>query len=229
MGRAGAASLAREVDLPRQTVYSLLEDLVAGRFIEQSDRKGVRQYYADPNQLLRLLNHRKEELDAHKRVLREELPKFLAKGRRAKALPVVQYYEGQEGLKRLFENILAQYKKGKLKSFRGFGINQFYPGMEEYLASFVEKRNAYGVQTTLFIANAPDAFGIRDEQSALGRTFKRLPIEPQQAAIYFVGNAIYLFSYKDNVGVMIENQAIAQYMKDVFDSFWEKTAESTAS
>lgn len=221
-GLANAATIAREAGLPRQTTYSLLDELVRERFIEQGDKKGVRQFYADPNQLIKLITVRKEELERNKRVVEEELPKLLAKNHRAQALPIVQYYEGQEGLKRLFENILERYAKGKLKLFRGYGINQFYPGMENFLKFFIEKRNTYDVKTSLFIANAPDRFGIKDEQSALGRDFKRLNIEEQEAGVYLVGNAVYLFSYKDNVGVMVENTAIAKYMKDVFDESWEK-------
>lgn len=222
-GLANAATIAREAGLARQTTYSLLDGLTVKQFVQQSDKKGVRQFYADPNQLVKLINQRKEELETHKRVVEEELPKLLAKSRRARALPIVQYYEGTEGLKRLFENILERYKKGKLRIFRGYGINQFYEGMEDFLKYFVVERHRYGVDSKIFIANAPDAFGVEDSGASLGRSFKRLDIEEQQAAVYMVGNAVYLFSYKDNVGVMIENQAIAQYLKDTFDIFWEKT------
>ncbi len=221
IGLAGAAKVAKETGLPRQTVYSLLADLVKKRFIDQSDKRGVRQFYADPNELLRLVAERKDELEKQKKTLERELPKLLAENKRGGAFPVVQYYEGQEGLKRLFENILTQHKGTKAKSFRGFGINRFDGGLEEYIRGFIERRHSYGVTTNLLIADAPDNFGIRDEQTALGRNVKRLDIDEQEAGIYFVGNRAYFFSYKDNVGVMIENQAIVKYLKDAFDVLWD--------
>ncbi|TAK57259.1 hypothetical protein EPO17_02440 [Patescibacteria group bacterium] len=110
-----------------------------------------------------------------------------------------------------------------MTKFRGYGINYFYGSLESFLQNFVKERYGYGVKTNLFIANAPDNFNIVDEKSALGRTVKHLDMEEQKAALYLVANRAYLFSYADNVGVMIENQAIIQLLKDVFDDHWEKS------
>lgn len=222
-GLSSASAIARAAKLPRQTAYSLLEHLVAEGYVEQSDRKGVRQYYADPNGLGKLIARKKEVLDRAKKAFEEEVPRLLSEHRRGTSLPVVQYYEGQAGLRRLFENILDQHRKGKAKTFRGLGINRFYGDMESYLREFVARRHKLGVQTNLLIANAPDNFGIRDERTALGRNVRRLDIDEQEAAIYLVGKNAYFFSYRDNVGVMIENQAITEYLKQVFDIVWDRT------
>jgi sugar-specific transcriptional regulator TrmB len=224
IGQSSSSQIAAELNLPRQTIYSVLEKLIEDGFVEQSDKRGVKQFFADPNQLLALVEKQKEELERSKQTLKEEIPKILAENKRGGEVPIVQYYEGQEGLRRLFENILKLYQKGKSKTFRGYGINLFYPGLEKFLQDFVEKRSSFGVDTNLFIAEGPDGFGITDETSALKRDIKRLSIEPQQAGIYIAGNQIYLFSYKDNIGVLVENQAIARFMKDAFDDHWEKTA-----
>lgn len=222
-GLANAAAIARAAGLPRQTTYSLLETLVSEGFVEQSDKKGVRQYYADPNELGKLITRRKDELDKSKKVLEEEIPKILSKNKRGTSLPIVQYYEGQEGLKRLFENMLEQHKGPKVKMFRGLGINKIYGGMEAYVREFFTRRHKLGVTTNLLIANAPDNFGIKDERTALGRNVKHLAIDEQEAGIYLVGKSAYFFSYKDNVGVMIENQAITRYLQEAFDLLWQKT------
>lgn len=221
-GATSAAEIARAAELPRQTTYSLLEELVAQGFVEQSDKKGVRQYYADPNELAKVVARRKEALDKAKKALDEEIPQVLAQNRRGTALPIVQYYEGQEGLKRLFEHILDQHRSAKAKTFRGLGINKIYGGMEAYIREFFVRRHKLGVTTKLLIANASDNFNIYDDRTALGRSVKRLPIDEQEAGIYLVGKGAYFFSFKDNVGVMIENQAITEYLKQAFDLLWEK-------
>lgn len=222
-GSTGAAAIARTAGLPRQTTYSLLEELVTQGFVEQSDKKGVRQYYADPNAIGKLVTRRKEELDRAKKALDEEIPKLLSENRRGISLPVVQYYEGQEGLKRLFEDILDTHKSPKAKSFRGFGINRLYGGMESYMRDFLKRRHKLGVTTNLFIADAPDNFGIKGPDTTLGRDIKRLDIDEQEAGIYLAGKKAYFFSYKDNMGVMIENQAITEYLKQAFDALWRKS------
>lgn len=224
-GVAPASRIAKDVGLPRQTVYSVLQKLVEGGLIEQSDRRGVRQFSADPDQLFRVLDQRTKKLAASKEMLKQEVAILLTKGHRPSALPVVQYYEGREGLKRLFRGILDLYQRGAEKTFRGYGINFFYPGLEEFLQRFVEKRHALGVQTRLFIARGPEGFGLEAGGPTLGRAIKRLDMEAQDAGIYLVGDRLYLFSYKDNVGVMVENRAVTKFLREVFDNHWQRVKE----
>jgi len=93
----------------------------------------------------------------------------------------------------------------------------------DYLYDFVKKRHAYGVKTELFIGKGEDDFMITDgRSSALGRTVKHLNMPPQQAGAYIVGDAVYLFSYRDNVGIKIENAAIVELLKASFDDHWKR-------
>jgi predicted transcriptional regulator len=218
-GACSAPQLGRELALPRQTVYSILQKLVDEGFVEQSDKKGVKHFFADPNDLLSLIEKRKKHLDASKEALKKELPKILKKTR-SRSFPKVQYYEGEMGLQKLFENILATYKKGEDEEFRGYGINNMHGVLSGYIEKFIKERYEYGVRTRLFIGRGPDDFRITNSGNAYGREVKNLNIEPQKAGLYLAGKQVYLFSYEDNVGVMIENKAIVKLLKDVFDERW---------
>ena len=220
VGLCRASRVAREVDLPRQTVYSLLQQLVREEFVEQSDKRGVKQFFADPEKLLTLLEKRKRKLDDERAVLQREIPNLLSLRKNKDAFPKVQYYEGERGLKRLFRNILDQYAQGEREIFRGYGINTFKDVLHEYPRDFVKERWKYGVETHLFIGRGSDDFGITGPSNAYGRTVKCLDIEPQKAGLYVVGSRVYLFSYADLVGVMVENEAIAKLLRNTFDEHW---------
>ena len=60
-------------------------------------------------------------------------------------------------------------------------------------------------------------------ENVLGRTIKQLPMDPQKASLYIVGDRLYLFSFEDKVGVMIENKAIARLLNEIFGIQWEQT------
>ena len=139
-------------------------------------------------------------------------------------LPEVNFYSGALGQMKLFEGILEIYKKGKSKKFRGYGINQLSSSkfLDDYLNYFVKKRHSFGVETSLFIGQGKDDFGITNDTNALGRTIKHIDIESQMAGIYYVQDRMYLFSYKDNVGIMIRNKTIVQMLKDIFDDHWNR-------
>jgi predicted transcriptional regulator len=223
IGLSNTQQISREMELPRQTVYSVLFKLIEEGFVEQSDKRGVKHFYADPNVLLSLIEKKKTDLERSRKMAEEEIPKILAASKLGASVPVVQYYEGREGLKRLFEGILGVYKKGEEKEFRGYGVNFFFPGLESFMQKFVEERASYGVKTRLFIGKGIDGFNITNEANTFGRDIKRLEIEHQKAGIYIVGDRAYFFSYKDNVGVMIENRSIAEFLKVTFDDHWNKS------
>ena len=220
---APASRIAKEARLPRQTVYSIIDDLVGEGFIEQSDRRGVKIFSANPENLLALLDRRKEEVAKNKQLVEKALPEFLSLQKRVRALPKVQYYEGEDGVKHLFENILEQYRKGGGKKFRGYGINKLKETLDEFLYDFIKKRGELGVETKLFVAQGPDDFGITSEGNRYGRKVKRIPMDPQKAAVYIVGDRVYLFSYEDDVGVMVENEKISNLLKVAFDDHWQRS------
>jgi DNA-binding MarR family transcriptional regulator len=220
MGQANAAPIGKRVNLPRQTAYSILKGLAEQGFVEQSAKGRSTTFSATLEHLERACDIRRMKLVESKAALQAEVPKILA-NQRGVELPRVRYYEGVSGLKRMFEDILLQYGEGKApKLFRGYGVNKMQSALGDYLFEFVKERGKLGVETHLFIGEGEDDLGVEQEQ--LGRLVKRLRIAPQKAGMYLVGNRVYLFSFPDRVGVMIENAAIAQLLTVTFDDHWVK-------
>lgn len=222
IGPASAPQIAREIKIPRQTAYTLLAEMAVKGYIEQSNRRGVKQFFAEPEQLTTLIEKRKKEAEDQRVFLEKEMPKILALRPKKVSLPKVLYYEGENGLRRLFENILDQYKKGEREIFRGYGINKIQGLLHDYIPDFIKERHEYGAETHLFIGRGENDFEIKDTESAYGRKVKQLDMEPQMAGLYLVGDRLYLFSYEDLVGVMIENTAITRLMKNVFEDHWKR-------
>ncbi len=220
---ARASEIATAARLPRQTVYSILKRFIEKGLITATAKKGVRKFACDYRHVSDFVKREQLRLKRVAHSLETGLPPAVAVDLQARPLPLVTYYEGSLGLEHLFDSMLDQYKKGKYKTFRGYGINFLAKtyGLEEYLRYFLEKRAALGVKAKLFIAKGPDDFHIVDEKTRLNRDIKHLDIEEQNAGIYLVGNRLYLFSFKDNVGVMIENRSIAQFIASTFDDYWE--------
>jgi len=222
LGPSNAARIGKEITLPRQTIYSIIQNLVGQGIVEQSDRSGVKHFFVEPNNLLNLIEKRKKDLEKTGSELEKELPKIIALQKHRKSVPKIQYYEGASGLQKLFENIIEQYKKGAEKVFRGYGVNHLgKTDIDDFLRTFMEKRHGQGVITKLFIGKGDDDFGITSEENRYGRNVKQLDIEPQESGIYVVGDRVYLFSFEDNVGIMVENEPIVKMLKAVFDERWD--------
>ncbi len=221
LGVAKAMEIARKIDLPRQTVYSILQQLLRLKLIEQHDKRGIKHFSADPRELVRCIERERERLTEEQRQIEKELPELEALKYRAAPLPKIRYYEGTEGMKRLFYDILDQHRGG-VKEFRGYGVNRFQKALGDFLYEFVKKRFSYGVKTKLLIGQGEDDFGITGEKNAYGRLVKRMNISEQDAGFYLVGDRAYLFSYPDNLGISIENRNITKLLSSVFDDHWQR-------
>lgn len=221
---ARASVVGRRADEARQTTYSILKRFVEDGLVTSTVKGGMRYFSCDYRHLAHFIEHEQIRLRRIGRALETGHSPAVATHRTTSALPRVTYYEGSLGLEHLFESILELYKRGKYKRFRGYGINFLAEtrGLENYIRYFLKERAKLGVTTKLFVAKGPDDFRITDETLRLGRDIKRLDIDEQNAGIYLVGNRVYLFSFKDNVGVMVENQAIAQFMESAFDDHWTR-------
>lgn len=222
LGSSSAAELAREVNLPRQTAYSILESLSTQGIIEQSDLRGTKQFVADLSILQTIVDNRKNIFEEKSKLLRQALPELLAQYGHVSDIPQVTYYQGREGLKKLLDDIIKVYKKGKHRIFRGYGLARPYPGMEETIMKWIEERHKLGVEALVFVPKDVDFRSIGGNENTYGRKFKILDIEDQGAGVYLVGNNVYLFSYKDNVGVKVKNQAIANLLKEIFTEHWKR-------
>lgn len=221
IGSCKVSSIGREAKLPRQTIYHLLNSLIEKGLVEQTDLRGVKQFFADPFKIKSIIEEQRRILESDKKKLDVELVKIMSENPSDTELPRVQFYRGQEGLKRLLSSILDVYRRGKYKTFKGYAINQFYPGMEEFTEYFVKERDKLGVESELFVPKDTDFTKLGGGQDTFGRKFKTLDIDYHKAAFYIVGKRVYLFSYKDGVGVLVENENLANFFRNIFDNQWE--------
>lgn len=221
LGKSTATQIGEELKIPRQTVYYIVDHIVEKGVIDQTDENGVRKYIANPYKLEELLESKQKNLEKSKESLKIEIPKLITEKHVGLELPKVEYYQGREGLERLFNSILKIHKQTEEKEFAGYGINHFYPGMEEFLKNFFEERYELGVKTRLFIGEGIDNDNLDIQNNPLGREYKKLGLGEQKAGIYLVGNNIFMFSYKDNVGIRVENKTIAVLLKAIFENDWK--------
>lgn len=228
-GASTASSLATIIDLPRQTVYSILQKLSDENIIEKGPWKGANKFMVDPTNLSSLIRSKQKKLSRLENTIEELMPELLKMTKvNDRKKPLVQYYEGTFGLKRLFDEILEQFKRKDDDTFRGFGINYFQnTDIRDFLYDFIKERHALGIKTQLLVGLGGDDFGItKDKSTELGREVRRMNTPAQNASIYLVGDRAYLFSYTDDVGIMIEQKLIVSLFKTIFDSEWEKAEKN---
>ncbi|MDR0369479.1 MAG: helix-turn-helix domain-containing protein [Candidatus Peribacteria bacterium] len=110
LGQAPASQIARKINENRVTIYSTLQNMVEKNQILTVVKNKVTQYSAiSPKTLLKLAQEKADSIA-------EKMPELLALSSLFNDKPSVQFYDGLDGLKMLYEDTL-NYPKTTLKAF----------------------------------------------------------------------------------------------------------------
>ena len=216
--------IKKEIELPRQTIYSILERLVYEGLVTYSDKSGTRLYSSSIEVVQTYIKQKVlvwQDIGKKLNVLEKSVTTINKKVKNK--LGKARYFSGEYGLAYLFDSVLKDLSlPDSKKVFIGFGVNSYQgTGIFKVLKRFIAKRSKLGVKTRLIISNREDDLGIISEGDSLGRKVKKIDIDEQQAGCYIVDDVVYVFSYQDQVGIRIEHEHISKLLTSVFENTWK--------
>jgi len=100
LGSSAVQKIARKSGLPRATVYDILDDLSVKGIVSTFEQRGIKHYTAEsPEKLMQLAQERAQLMEA-------ALPQLRAIYRSPLDRPGVRFFQGQEGMKVILEEVL---------------------------------------------------------------------------------------------------------------------------
>lgn len=216
LGEASMGELVKKSKLKRTTLYDVLDSLKEKNLVSLS-KKGKRVTYVaeSPKKLI-------ESIDENKRNLEKLLPELLSVANSITNKPKVRYFEGVEGVKEVYRDVL-RYPNQKIQAWVPENI------IEELDKSFFEDfytpaRLQNKIWAEVIASDLPMIrhYGQFDKVSL--RTMKlidpaRFPFSVE--ICLYGGDKIGVMSYKDQMGLVIESESIAKTLRSVFNLQWE--------
>src|SRR3989338_809466 len=135
LGEALASKIAEKTNTPRTLSYDILENLLKKGLVSYVIKSNKKYFSAfDPNNLIGVLKNQTEEKE---RLVKEALPELLAlKSKKLEEKAKVEVYEGKEGVKTVFNDVLRVGKE-----FLCFGSTGISPELIPYeLSRFHKER-----------------------------------------------------------------------------------------
>ena len=131
LGTSIASTIARRAELNRVTVYTILEDLKKDGIVNETTKEGVKYYSViSPDILLKQLEQKYESF-------KEKVPELLALAEKFGSKPKIQFFEGLEGMKKMYGDQLSS--KTDLLAF--MGRHEINEKLSDYLmTSFIPAR-----------------------------------------------------------------------------------------
>ncbi|MDR0650650.1 MAG: hypothetical protein LBG59_04545 [Candidatus Peribacteria bacterium] len=223
LGQAPASRIADKLNENRVTVYSALEAMKKRDLILTVTKNKVIHYTAiSPKSLLKTIQEKADSFA-------EAMPEFLALSALLNDKPSVQFYEGIEGLKLLYEDTL-NYPDSTLKAFLGYEIVDKRLGRRlnyEYLPQRIKKKILAKVlvsgqpETNLnYIAtNRKDTSSKYTELTYISDALFQLSNE-----INLYGDdkiALMMFGENEMMGLLIKSKMLYKTLNSLFDLTWK--------
>ncbi|HRY59853.1 MAG TPA: helix-turn-helix domain-containing protein [Patescibacteria group bacterium] len=218
-GPANITQIALKSGIKRTTVYSFLDTLKNRSFIIETAVGGRKLYdVADPKELERVIEKQKDIVNQ----ITPDLNNILGQ-REDKSKPKVRFYEGVEGIKKVYEDTLNQPSGSEILAYAGFEeAYRIIP--ESFLKSYVKRRVKKKISARgLLPFDSYSKIHIKENKKELRKTIA-LPADqfPMTNEINIYQNKVAIMSFqKDKIGIIIESEEIASNQRIVFNLLWD--------
>jgi len=217
LGRATIPKLARSAGLKRTTAYGIIDELVASGLVRSINTGKSRLYEAgNPEKLLSLLEFKKRSLSA-------ALPGLTELFETHNIRPQVEFFQGLEGIKKIYEDILNSGTKKVLQIVKNTELQN--QGLDPYSTNYVKKRVEKGI--TAFDLHPKSGALYTPERGTTSEKYKRyvryLPPEVFSAAmiIIYVNKVAMISTQKENFGFILESKEFSSTIRSFFEFMWK--------
>ena len=231
---ASATFIAKKCNLSRSSVYTTLSTLISKGLVGTTYKNNVKQFIAqDQDALEQLLKKEKETLDKKFKLVESLKNSVQFFGRSDIQIPQIIFFEGQEGLKKIYLSMIRQAPKNSVR----YLLRDEFIWQPEWEFSFKKEWNdavrrwiAEKDMKTKLLVNSSKLEKSKAKFYASQKSFQYrfLPADNavSQFALYIIGDTIAIMSIEKNnlIGLQITNKHLADNFKKTFDTLWKASA-----
>lgn len=211
-----AYAIAKEVSIPRTTVYKILEKLEKKRLVSSWLKNGTKHFSAEnPENLARDLKEKELKINSI-------LPDLKSLYSLSSIHPSSKVYLGKEGCQQAFEIIIDVIKTQRLKQIYVYSDSKITDLFPKFYKEWRQRKNKTDAFTQLIEPYSVDQGKIFEEDSF--RQVRMLPEEfPFTGSINICGTFAIFFSFEDKepYAVVVDSKIIADILTQSFKYIWQ--------
>ena len=213
-GHATAAEISKKTNILRQSVYDILDKMMARGIIAESTTNNIKVFHSvDPKILLQMIDNKKKLLAA-------AMPEFAELAIGSKSQLNVKTFIGMKGLKSIWDDMLVVGKDTYfIIDYDIFG--QLFK--ELFIQNFIAKRVEKGFwHNVIFTSKSTPKIYDKSEPERLRSVRYLFKLTNFQATIFFYGDKMGFFTTGEQPGaILIENKEIVASVRSVYRVLWE--------
>jgi len=223
-GTSLVSDIAKSAKLNRSTTYVLLDSLRAKGLVSITEEEKVRNYTAAPPE--RLMHLLEESLSKYTELIQiaesivPELKKLhkKEKGGAVSVKPKVHLYEGLQGIKSAYEDMLET--GDDIRTYAS--MEDVHALLPEYFPKFYKRRAAKGIAMRIIFPDVKLAKKRSQDTKVKSQETRIAPKEMGSFSpeINIYGNKIAFVSARERFGLVIESLELSQALKTIFELTW---------
>jgi HTH-type transcriptional regulator, sugar sensing transcriptional regulator len=208
------STIARKAEVKRPTTYVVLEQLQKKGLVSHLKRGNILYYRAlDPRHLI-------EEQQLKQSALEKALPELMQLNQLYQATPQMSVFEGEKGMIQIMEDTLS----AETDILGWANVELAVKSMMNYYPTYIKRKNrGSGIWVRAVFNYGEMALRFKKFQKAEKRECYIIAAKdfPFQNEINIYNDKIMIVSHPDQVGVIIQNQHIADTQRAVFKMCFE--------
>lgn len=226
LGSQPASVIARRVKIPRNTTRFILDKLVDKGIIAKTKRANTQLYSPEePKNLVNLLESQRVDLNAgiddKIAQLNGVMAELESRLHPESTRPKVTFYEGDDGLKKVYENTLKSNETIRsLASFEGM-----HGTLPDYFKNYYKRRVQNKIDIRSIHPDTPLARERTRHDKKEGRESRLVPQKEYNFTpeIQFYDDKIVITSWKEKLGILIESHEVYEAMAALFELAWKES------
>mgnify|MGYP001561312451 CR=1 FL=1 len=224
-GPQSASSLSSSSKVKRTYVYAVTKSLASLGLVKE-EKKGKTTIFIplSPDHLLTLAEDQKQKSILAARNLENLLPSLKTKFAHQETKPVVTYYEGIEGIKKIYLDTLNLSLNNEL--FALVETSKVHPDIYQWVTKhYASKRITAGIRVKAIVASGPKTETYTQLNKAELRETKVIDSKnfPFEHEINVYGHKLAIINHNKKtspLGIIIENEYIATTFRSWFNLTW---------
>ena len=218
LGRGTVTQISRKAGINRPTGYHILASLEAKELVKISGKEPKQEYVAEsPDQIEKILFKKIENDQAYIKEARKIIPE-LKSIHNVIDRPKVLFYEGREGLEKVYEDTLTSHEP--IRAYAS--VDNMHLGLPGYFPEYYKKRAGKGIAIRAIIPNTDIGLERKNLDS---KEMRETALVPKDAfdfspEINIYDNKVMIASWKEKLGIIIESSEIADAMKKIYELAW---------
>jgi len=219
-GPAPVRKVAIAADVNRGTTYDILKSLMEQGLVSYYHQEKKQYFVAEsPERLLAVIDTKVEGLSAAKKEVSDVLPVLRSIFSKAGEKPVVKYYEGETGVRRVLEDVLETVAADKSHSYAVYSSADIREVLHKAFPDFTKRRISGKISVRVI------SIGSGGEEAPLSE--RRLLTEKSEAPTYMLiyGGKTAMISVGADLeprGVLLEDPGTSATQMVIFDQLWER-------